>query len=336
MVDATPDLLRLFALLPLAWAAWSDHHTRRVDRRVWAVLIVIGAVAAVWQVNRIAPIHTVDEYRILTQLILVPPVTGFVAIVLHRSGAFGGADAKALFALGLVFPAPLEYVVPILSVQLPIYQTQIAIVAISFYGLLFGIVLFLLRMWYRNFSRGERDLKSLVTCEIPVSSIPETPGQVRWNDEESNPHKLDLDTLRMYLRWRGISITDLVQRSDVLRDERLLETTYKVGDGVITSKITAEHPLASKDFSENGNPEVASRQETIDEDDTWGAEAFLESINHNAYGTTSKELQCGLEYVQDKQTIRIQPAYPLIVPLFLGVAAAVTVGDVLALLAVTV
>lgn len=336
MVDATPDLLRLFALLPLAWAAWSDHHTRRVDRRVWAVLIVIGAVAAVWQVNRIAPIHTVDEYRTLTQLILVPPVTGFVAIVLHRSGAFGGADAKALFALGLVYPAPVEYVVPILSVQLPIYQTQIAIVAISFYGLLFGIVLFLLRMWYRNFSRGGRSLKSLVTCEIPVSSIPETPGQMRWSDEELNSHKLDLDALRMYLRWRGLSVADLIQQADILRDERLLETTYEVDDGVIASKITAKHPLASEDFSERGNPEVADQQVAIAEGDTWGADIFLGSINHNAYGTTSEELRRGLEHVQDKQTIRIQPAFPLIVPLFLGVAAAVTVGDIIALLAVTV
>lgn len=335
MIDADPDLLRLLAIAPLAWAAWSDHHTRRVDRRVWAVLIFIGAIAAVWQVDQIAPIHTVSEYRILTQLIVIPPATGFLAMVLFRAGAFGGADAKALFALGLVFPTPIEYALPALSILLPIQRTQIALIAIGFNAMLFAVLLYLLKMWVQNLRRGERSLDLLMTEKIPVSKIPETPGQLRWTDETGERHTLDLDALRMYLRWKNVTVEDILQHSDDHRTPTEIEAVYEIGDGVVYSEITTGHLLASDDFDSHENPIIADRNVPIEKDDMWGAETFLDSITHTAYGTSPDDLRGGLEYILTAQSVRVQPAFPLIVPLFLGVVAAVTIGDIIALSAIS-
>jgi len=331
MIDADPDLLRLLALAPLAWAAWSDHHTRRVDRRVWKILILIGTIAAIWEVNQIAPVHTVGEYRTLIQLIAVPPATGFLAMALLRAGALGGADAKALFALGLVFPTPIEYTLPALPMLLPVYRAQIAVVAIGINAVLFAVLLYPLKMWAQSLRRGERSLSLLMTEKIPVNKIPETPGQMRWTDETGESHTLDLDALRMYLRWKNITVEEILEHSDEHRTLTEIETVYEVDDGVIFSEITSEHPLASEHFDSNENPAIADRNVTIKEDDMWGTQAFLDSITHTAYGTSPDDLRGGLEHILTTQSIRIQPGIPLIVPLFLGVVAAVTIGDIIAL-----
>lgn len=336
MIGNEPDLLRLLALPALAWAAWSDHHTRRVDRRVWATLIIIGSIAAVWQVDQLAPIHTVDDFRILTQLIIIPPATGFLAVVLYRTGAFGGADAKALFALGLVFPTPVEYALPTLSTQLPVHQTQIILIAIGFNGMLFAVLLYLFKMWAQNLKRGERTAELLVSERIPVSKIAETPGQMKWIDEAGESHTLDLDALRMYFRWKNISANDVIQHPNEHRSTNKLEAIFEIGDGVIYSEITSNHPLASEDFDSHENPTVVDRDVAVSEDDAWGAQTFLDSITHTAYGTTAEELRGGLEHILTVQSIRVQPAFPLIVPLFLGVLTAITIGDVIAILATTI
>lgn len=336
MIATEPDTLRLLALPVLAWAAWSDHHTRRVDRRVWAMLIIIGSIAAVWQVDQLAPIYTTEDFRTLTQLIIVPPATGFLAVILYRAGAFGGADAKALFALGLVFPTPVEYVLPALSIQLPIYQPQIMLIAVGFNGMLFAVLLYLLKMWAQNLKRGERTVELLVTEEIAVSKIPETPGQMNWTDETGELHTLDLDALRMYFRWKNTTVSDIRQHPNEHRSTGKLEAIYEIDDGVIHSEITSNHPLASEDFDSHENPTVADRDVTVNEDDAWGAQTFLDSITHTAYGTTTEELSGGLEHILTTQSIRVQPAFPLIVPLFLGVVTAVTIGDIIAILATSI
>ncbi|CDK38019.1 A24 family peptidase [Halorubrum sp. AJ67] len=332
MIDADPDLLRLLAIAPLAWAAWSDHHTRRVDRRVWAVLIFIGAIAAVWQVDQIAPIHTVDEYRILTQLIIVPPATGFFALALSRTGAFGGADVKALFALGLVFPTPIEYALPALSILLPAHRGQIAVITIGFNAMLFGAILYLPKMWIQNYRRGERTLNLLITKKIPVHKIPETAGQMRWTDETGEPYTLDLDALRMYLRWKNVTVEDILQHSDDHRTATEIEAVYEIDEGVVYSKIPSSHPLASEDFDSHENPVIADTNVPIEKDDMWGAETFLDSITHTAYGTSPDNLRGSLEHILTAQSVRIQPVVPLVVPLFLGVVAAVTIGNTVTLL----
>lgn len=333
MIGIEPDLLRLLALPALAWAAWSDHHTRRVDRRVWAILIILGSIAAIWQVDQIAPIHTVDNFRVLTQLIIIPPTTGMLAVILYRTGAFGGADAKALFALGLVFPTPVEYVLPASSIQLPVHRAQITLVAVVFNGMLFAVVLYLLKMWVQNFRRGERSLEMLMTKAIPINKLPETPGQLKWSDETGESHTLDLDALRMYLRWKNISIAEIIQHPDEHRKTNKLEAVYKTDDGVIYSEITTDNPFASEDFDSHENPVIADRDVTVDEDDAWAAQTFLDSISHTAYGTSPEELRGGIEHLLNVQPVRVQPAFPLIVPLFLGVVTAIAIGDIIAIVA---
>jgi len=256
-------------------------------------------------------------------------------MVVFRTGAFGGADAKALFALGLVFPTPIEYALPALSILLPVHRTQIALIPIGFNAMLFAVLLYLLKMWAQNLRRGERSLDLLMTEKIPVSKIPETPGQMRWTDRTGELHTLDLDALRMYLRWKNVTVEDILQHSDDHRTPTEIEAVYEIDDGVVHSDITTGHPLASEDFDSHENPTIVDRNVTIEKGDVWGTQTFLDSITHTAYGVSPDDLRGGLEHILTAQSVRIQPAFPLIVPLFLGVVTAITIGDIIALSAIS-
>ena len=69
----------------------------------------------------------------------------------------------------------------------------------------------------------------------------------------------------------------------------------------------------------------------VDDDDPWGAEAFLEDLQGTAYGTTPGKLRDGLEVVcePDRGTVWFTPGLPFVVPMFVGLVVALTYGDVL-------
>ena len=102
-VASGPDLLRLVAVPVLGWAALRDVRTRRVPNRAWLPLVVAGVVALAWDAVLVAggrawPLFAV---RVGLSLGLVAPL----GYLFWRLGGFGGADAKAVMTLALVFPA---------------------------------------------------------------------------------------------------------------------------------------------------------------------------------------------------------------------------------------
>jgi len=106
-LGSAPDLLRLLAVPVFGWAAWRDIRTRRVPNRTWLPLLVLGTVTLAWEgwlvYNGSTPMY-VNEQRYLFRVafslgFLVPLSYGFWWI-----GGFGGADAKALIVLALLFP----------------------------------------------------------------------------------------------------------------------------------------------------------------------------------------------------------------------------------------
>ena len=66
-----------------------------------------------------------------------------------------------------------------------------------------------------------------------------------------------------------------------------------------------------------------------DPDDEWGAQAFLDDIEGDAYGTTPEKLRDGLEVLVAEDVVWVSPGLPFIVPMFLGLVVSLVYGDLL-------
>jgi preflagellin peptidase FlaK len=101
----------------LTYASWSDYKTREVSNRVWAIYAPIAIVLSLAELLLYDP----------SKLVLFGVSVGFtvgLAFLLFYSGAFGGADSKALMCIALALPfAPVTLFTPILAGSLsPISQ----------------------------------------------------------------------------------------------------------------------------------------------------------------------------------------------------------------------
>jgi preflagellin peptidase FlaK len=97
------------SIVILTYASWSDHKTREVSNRVWAIYAPIALALT------------------LSELLLFEPsqlpfyglsfgVTVGIALLLFYVGGFGGADSKALMCIALALPfAPLALFTPLLT-----------------------------------------------------------------------------------------------------------------------------------------------------------------------------------------------------------------------------
>ncbi|MCH7661326.1 MAG: hypothetical protein IH933_12355, partial [Euryarchaeota archaeon] len=116
--------------------------------------------------------------------------------------------------------------------------------------------------------------------------------------------RCDLDALRMYLRWRDTTLSDLRTEPARYRNPNSLPTEpHPAGDGMITDG--------------GGNVE-----------DDWGAAAFLDDVG-SAYGTTPEGLREGLSLLTTRDTVWISPGIPFLVPILCGLLISLTYGDLL-------
>ncbi len=93
----------------LTYASWSDYKTREVSNRVWAIYAPIAIVLS------IAELLLYDSSKLALFGVSVGLTVG-LAFLLFYSGAFGGADSKALMCIALALPfAPVTLFTPILA-----------------------------------------------------------------------------------------------------------------------------------------------------------------------------------------------------------------------------
>jgi len=308
-----PDLLRLFAVPVFVWAAFRDLRTRRVPNRTWLPLLAVGFVALVWDLVALTGAGAGRRLFLLRTAISL----GFVAplgYVFWRIGGFGGADAKAIITLAVVFPVYPAYSVlggtyPLVSAPLGVFSFTIlsnAVVA----GLLYPVVLAA-----RNLPRGELTPAMFIGRPVTVGALPEEYGRLLETPEGFTRRGLDIDALRMYLRWRGIGFTALREAPERYRTSVPTDPNDP-GDG----SIAAGSPDASGDDPAATEPV---------EDDPWAADAFLSE--HAAYGTTPAELREGLATVSapGRETVWITPGIPFILPILGGLVLALGFGDLL-------
>ena len=320
MLAATTDLLRLIAVPALGWAAWRDVRTRRLPNQLWYPLLVVGVLTLVVDASGHLPMTTPADRLFFVRvgvsvLILVPLAYG-----LWWFGGFGGADAKALMTLAVLFPTyPVFYLAtdayPLVATTLGVFSLTILTNAV-----LVGLA-YPLYLGARNALRGDRSLVMFVGRRTDVAALPREHGRLFEDGEGFTRHGLDIDALRMYLRWRGTTLPDLRADPERHRDPASVGETGDPTDGAVGAvddgRATDPSPV---DF----DPDFDA-----DYDDPWAAERFLDDIEGSAYGTTPETLREGLSVVTTRETVWLSPGVPFIVPVFLGLVVALTYGDLL-------
>ena len=321
MFASVPDLLRLAVLPVLGWAAWRDVEVRRVPSRTWYPLVGLGVLLLVWDavghLSLSAPADVLFFVRVGISLLVVAPI----AYLFWRLGGFGGADAKALIAISILLPTfPTYYFA---GFTLPVVVTTLGVFSMT---VLTNTVVvaagYPLALLARNLAAGEGTFPvALFGRRIDVSALPTAHGRLFETTEGFTRNGLDIDALRMYLRWRGSTLAVVRSHPEWARDPDSVGETYDPTDGAV-----GDHgddpgtPSTGHGFGADSDPDTEPA-------DPWGAAAFLDDIEGTAYGTSPEELRAGLDVVTRRDVVWISPGIPFIVPMFVGTLVAFVFGD---------
>lgn len=340
MFASIPDLLRFVAVPVFAWAAYRDVRTRRVPNWVWLPLGVVGVFALILDGRSvlavsvsISDVQSLFFLRVAVSLGVVAPL----GYAFWRLGGFGGADAKAIMTLALLFPTyPAVYfswaVFPLEPSTLGVFSLTILTNTV----LIALIVPFVLAG--RNARHGRLTPAMFVGRPIPVEDVTSVYGRILETDGKTIcTTGLDIDALRMYLRWRGTTLDSIRSAPTAHRDpESIPVTPNDPGDG---SLAECEELLTEQNDTEKvDSPRIEKRgrqtttdSSTVGEYDAWGAAAFLSAVDGDAYGTTPQQLRSGLELLSSSGTesVWITPGLPFLVVVFFGLLSALTYGDLL-------
>ncbi len=318
-IASGPDIVRLVVLPYFGYLAWRDYRTRRVPNRLWLPLAGLGIVLFVWELSMVIDGPSLDRQRFLSRVAVSLGIVLPTGYLFARLGGFGGADAKAFYLIALLFPTVPEYnvgaieTVPVVEATSGVFSLTIltnAVLAGGIYPAVLAV---------QNAMRGHVGPAMFVATPIQWDKAPQRHGSLfRLSGQEpTDDHRLtgfgvslgqrrvDLDAVRMYLKWRGVSLAELRSAPKQYRDPASLPAEpAEPGDGSVATDGGAD-------------------------DDPWGAEVFLASIDGSAYGTTPEQLRDGLETLTAEDVVWLSPGIPFLVPVFAGLVLSVTCGDLL-------
>jgi preflagellin peptidase FlaK len=332
-VSATgPDLLRLVAVPVFAWVAYRDIETRRVSSAVWIPLSLLGTALLIWD-GWLAWTAggTAWPYEFLIPTAISLGLVVPIAYLFWWFGGFGGADAKALLVLAVIFPTFPEYALGPWTFPLaetpPIRTFSFTILTNA---VLVGVVL-PLALAVRNAAAGRIAPVMFVGWPISWERVPETHGRLLETPTGLSFGGLDLDALRMYLRWRGLSLAELREQPGRYRNPATIpDDPNPPTDGAVTADVSVRGDGGALESSADDEGDHARDSESAPaSDDPWGADAFLDDIDSSAYGTTPETLREGLEVLAEEETVWISPGTPFLVPIFVGLVIALVYGDLL-------
>jgi preflagellin peptidase FlaK len=358
-IGTLADLLRLLLVPAFGYAAYRDIRTRRVDGRLWAPLVAIGVVALLLDFSRVG-ITSFSGERLLVRTGVSLGLVGSLGYLFWRLGAFGGADAKAIMTLSLCFPVYPSYTLGALgTLPVPANRATLGVFSLTILtntvlaGLAYPLVLAA-----GNAVRGRVALPMFIGRPVPVEAVATAYGSLLETPDGFTRGGLDLDALRMYLRWRGTTLSEVRTDPDRLRapdsvpppEERGDPTSGSVAEGepVTDGGAADEAPTDEEPTGDGtagaepadrapGSPPVPRVSTTdtpatpaIRRVDEWGAAAFLDDVGY-AYGTTAADLREGLELLAepDREAVWVSPGIPFVVPMFAGLVVALTAGDAL-------
>jgi preflagellin peptidase FlaK len=332
MYATAPDLLRLAIVPVFAWAALRDVRTRRLPNRLWPPVYLFGAVLLAADLLLRWPIDGVADrlflLRVAISLLFIAPL----GVAFWYVGGFGGADAKALVALAIVYPTFPTYILPVAGIPaLPVVEPTLGVFSLT---ILTNTVLvgacYPVGLGIYNALRGRRSPVMFLARPVAVHRLLGVHGRLFETRDGYTRSGLDLDALRMYLRWRGTSLAAVREDPDRHRDPGSVAETFDPTDGA-THVGPATDERKSTGRNESSDDEPGERADERTADDPWAAERFLAEIEGSAYGTDPETLREGLETVTDpdRERVWVSPGMPFVVPMFLGIVVSLTYGDVL-------
>jgi preflagellin peptidase FlaK len=297
------DLLRLLAVPVFAWVAFRDLKTRRIDSRVWYPLLALGLITLLMDGGRMLSADPFTQRLFFVRVLFSLVLLTLFAAGFWYFGAFGLADAKAFVVLGVLFPVVPAY--EIVGFTLPLVPPShgtFSLTIITDAVLLGALYPLALLIW--NGLSGRYSPAMLVGRPVDWGSVVETHGKLLQTPDGFTLSGLDLDALRMYIRWRGTTLDDLRADPDWHRDPSSLPDSF--------------NPPTDGRIQPDGGATT----------DAWGAEAFLEDVG-GAYGTTPETLRAGLEVLSTEDEVWVSPGMPFLLPLFFGLLVALLYGDLL-------
>jgi len=324
MVATLPDLLRLLVIPVFGWAAWRDIHTRRIPNRVWPPLVILGGLLLVWEAIQFFVFGTPGGHTFLIRagisLLFVAPL----GYAFWWFGAFGAADAKAMIALAVLLPTFPTYALG--GLELPVVDTTIGVFSLT---VLTNAVLLAVAapvgLGLGNlFRRRIKPVVMFLARPVRIDSVPDRHGRLFETPDGFTHSGLDIDALRMYLRWRGLPLAALRAAPDIARDPASIEATGEPTDG--RSDIDDDLDWDDADAVPTVDGDAAENL-----DDLWGVDQFFESIDRSTYGTDPDQLHDGLELLAttDDEMVWVSPGLPFVVPMFAGLLVAFSYGDLL-------
>ncbi|MFB6233940.1 MAG: prepilin peptidase [Halopenitus sp.] len=358
MLASVPDLLRLLVVPLFGWAAYRDVRTRRLPNRIWLPLYGFGLVLLAWDTLAHWPLAGIEDRLFLVRIGLSLLFVAPLGYVFWRIGGFGGADAKALIAIAIVYPTFPTYILPVAGIPaLPAVETRLGVFSLTILTntVILG-ALYPLGLAAYNAVSGRVSPAMFLARPVPVERLPHLHGRLFETREGFTRCGLDVDALRMYLRWRGLTLADVHEDPDRLRDPASVDETFEPTDGAahVGPATDGGERVANEAADDAGDEAEAvagdeaeavagddveavagdgdkaeSDGQATEYDDPWAAERFLDDIEGSAYGTDPEMLREGLETVVECDEVWVSPGMPFIVPMFVGLVVAVTYGDVL-------
>ncbi len=334
MIASGPDLLRLLIIPVFAWAAWRDIETRRLPNRLWPPLAVIGVVLVGIEAIQLAPFGTFEGRLFLIQIAVSFLFVAPLGYAFLWFGAFGDADAKAMIVLAIFLPTFPTYTV--VGMTLPAVGTDLGVFSLTILTNAVLIAAFVpLVLAGRNLAGGHIEPKAMFFARpVSIDSIPDRHGRLFETPEGISRHGLDLDALRMYLRWRGTTLDALRTDPDSHRNPETIETTHDPTDG---GTHIGPQTDGGVDLEHDENAVAVSASPPDDQPvaggDPWGADRFFDSIEGSAYGSSPARLREALDLLASadgkSDVVWVSPELPFIVPMFVGLVIAFLYGDLL-------
>ncbi|WP_135364869.1 prepilin peptidase [Halosimplex halophilum] len=352
--SSPPDLLRLAAVPVFAWAAYRDVRTRRVPNATWLPLALLGIALLAWDVSRVSagdlPGGLVARERFYLRVALSLGMVGSIGYLFYWFGGFGGADAKALIVLAVLFPTFPTYYLP--AESLPLTRTTVGVFSLTVLSntVLVGAA-YPVAVTLRNAVSGHLAPIMFIGRPIRAEEATAEYGSLLQTPDGFTRGGLDLDALRMYLRWRGATLAALREDPERYRDPASLpDDPDPPGDGSIpeSGELATESDGGAAEGDDGAAADGGRGSEASggdgsatdgrddgepaadgggDYDDPWGAGAFLDDIEGSAYGTTPEGLRDGLDVLTEEDVVWISPGMPFIVPMFVALVVSLVYGD---------
>jgi len=99
------DILKILFCTPfLLYSCYSDIKTRRVSNKLWLAMLALGSVFVVYDIWNYG-------FPYLVWIIISTGLTFVFVYILFQLGVFGGADAKSLIVLSIIFPVYPDFII---------------------------------------------------------------------------------------------------------------------------------------------------------------------------------------------------------------------------------